>query len=143
MSAQDSLSIGWSNSVAARSRAAFRGLLTIDLVLCAAAGIAAVLAPHAVDGWLGLEPSASGESWLRIAGGLLLWSCLFQIPLRAEPQRVRVLGAVALAGRFVLALILLWAGGAFLWLAAYELVAAVLLFRGYLAYGIAELMTRP
>ena len=143
MSNQDTLSIGWARSQADRGRRSFRRLLAVDLALRVVAGAAVIVCPAFVLGLIGMPLAAAGVGWVKAWGALLICVALFHIPAYLDPQASRVLHLIGFAGRLLVAIVYLCTGGVFYWLAAYEVVAAALLYRSLRTYGIAELMTRP
>lgn len=140
------LSIAGTRDEAAAGHAAFRLILGLDLVLRAAIGVTAIVAPRWLSSKLGLaEPVQPG--WVCAWGGMLLLVTALYAPGWFQPVRQRVLNAAGILARIGLAVLYLIVGMAtargFLWLAGFDLVFAVVLATAFLKLGRAELMTRP
>jgi hypothetical protein len=103
-------------------------------------GLLAVILPSVVGHALALAPPYGG---IRPVGGLILLIAAFQLPVLKDAARSRVPAVIATAGRFLLALLWLFAGHRFLWIALFEIVFAILLAWLLYKYMAAELMSRP
>jgi hypothetical protein len=140
------LSISWTRDEAARRRAAFRGILGLNLFAHLVIGVTAIVAPRWLLSKLGLdEPGPLG--WMYAWGGMLLLVTVLYAPGWLQPVRERVSNAVGILGRIGLAVLYLILGlttaGGFLWLAAFDFVFAVWLAAAFQRLARAELMSRP
>lgn len=136
------LSIGWTRAEAAARRTTFRRVLGVNLVLQVVIGVAAVVAPRCVSGFLGLgDPFPVG--WVRAWGWMLLAASALYAPGWRDPVRSRWPNLVGILGRYGIGLLFLTMGGGFLWFAAFDLAFAVALSLLYLNLLKAELMSRP
>jgi hypothetical protein len=135
----DALRIGFARGESARRRALYRQILAVDLVIMLALGLVALLAPA----WLRQLASAEATPFVRLWGAFLIVAVALYFPGWLDPLTERWPNSVGVAARAVLALICIFLGGGFLWLALFEFVFAVALGWAYLQFARAELMTRP
>jgi hypothetical protein len=134
------LELGSAKRQAQNAAAQYRTALAVYLAVYALGGLLAVILPSVVGHALALPPPYGG---IRPVGGLILLVAAFQLPVWQDAVRSRVTALIATAGRFLLALMWLVAGGYFLWIALFEIVFAILLAWLIYKYMTAELMSRP
>jgi hypothetical protein len=140
--------IGLRSRSAARAAAAgalyrFRLVHGGALGLQGAMALAALVVPLRAAGWLGFEVSADSGGWIRAWAGLMLLAGCLQLPGLVDPVGARGGLAIAIAGRLGLMAVYLSLGGAFLWLAAFEGLAALATGLALQVAIRAEIMTRP
>lgn len=141
------LSLGWMQAEARSRQTSYRRILRLALVVEAAVGLAALVAPAWFSSLLGMPPVAEippTTGWARAWGGLLLLAAALQVPALLDPVRRRWGNAIGIVGRLLLALFLyLPLGGGFLWLALAEGGLGLALAVLYFGLFRAELMSRP
>jgi hypothetical protein len=135
-----SLQLGSAKRLAQNAAAQYRSALTVYLAIYALAGLLAIFVPSVIGYALALPPPYGG---IRAVGGLIWLVVAFQLPVLQDAVRSRVPALIATAGRFLLAILWLVAGGDFLWVALFEIVFAILLAWLIYKYMAAELMSRP
>ena len=116
----------------------FGFLLLVEFIV----SIAVLAIPDRILNWLGME-HIPGEKWLQLLAGTWIFLLLFQIIARREPLLGRYPNIVNIIGRVGLAGLLIYVGGDFLYIAAYMLVSALLLYIFFRRMIIDELQTRP
>jgi hypothetical protein len=139
----DMLSIGGARAAAAGARQRFRRLYAVSLALHGLIAAAGVLFPVWIVGLIGMQPSADAVPWIRVWGGLVLVTSLFQVPGLLDPIDGRIVVIIGIVGRFAMALLFLFLGGAFLWLAALDGLFGIVLLVTFQRLIVAEIMTRP
>jgi hypothetical protein len=137
------LTIGATRSAAAGARQRFRRLYAVSLALHSLIAAAGLLLPVWIAGIIGMQPAADAVPWIRVWGGLVLVTSLFQIPGLMDPIDGRVVVIIGIIGRFAMALLFLCLGGAFLWLAALDGLFGIVLLVAFQRLIVAEIMTRP
>lgn len=138
----NSLSLGWTRSIAARRLSSHRMVFGLALLLQLVIGALFLLFPSFCLRTVGLDV-AMGPEWPSIWGATLIFVTTMQIPGALNPVQQRYSNIIAVLGRGLMVLTFVTHGGPFLWFAAFDLVFGVLIALGFRRLVIAELMTRP
>ena len=138
----NSLSLGWTQSIAARRLSSHQRIFGLALALQLIIGAVFLFCPSYALSVVGLD-TAMGPEWPSIWGATLIFVTTMQIPGVLNPVRQRYPNVIAVLGRGLMVLTFLSHGGPFLWFAAFDAVFAVLLAIGFRRVVITELMTRP
>ncbi|HEV7440394.1 MAG TPA: hypothetical protein VGN94_12345 [Methylobacterium sp.] len=138
----ETLSLAWTRAQARSRRWDFQRLLLLVLMIDLLVSVAALSKPARMSQLLHVE-AGSATGCIRAWGGLLLLTVGLQVPGLSDPVRRRWGNLAGILGRLVLAVLCLFLGGQFLWLALLQgglsLSLAVLYFRLFRA----ELMSCP
>ena len=137
------LTIAGSRVEADARSASYRRLYATILVIQAIIAAVAFVYPEWACRLLGIPLAASAVPWPRLAATFLLALVAFQVPGYLDPIYNRSLNVLGILSRCSTALVLVLLGGGFYWLAAFDLVCAILLFLSYQSLIKAEVMTRP
>ena len=138
----NSLSLGWTQSIAARRLSSHRRVFGLALGLQLIIGVIFLFCPSYALGVVGLD-KAMGPEWPSIWGATLIFVTIMQIPGWLDPVRQRYVNVVAVLGRGLMVLTFASHGGPFLWFAGFDAVFGVLLAIGFRRMVLTELMTRP
>ena len=138
----NSLSLGWTRSIAARRLSSHRTIFGLALILQLIIGAIFLFCPSYALGVVGLD-KAMGPEWPSIWGATLIFVTTMQIPGWLDPVTQRYPNVIAVLGRGMMVLTFLSHGGPFLWFAAFDAVFGILLALGFRRVVITELMTRP
>jgi hypothetical protein len=138
----DALTIGWTRAQADRRRNVYRRLLALNLILMAALGLVALVAPV----WLTRAADLPGPppaGWVRLWGVMLLIMATLYVPGWLQPVFVRWPNVIGIVARFVLAIAYLCLGHGLRWFALYEVLFALVLAFSYGRLLRDELMAEP
>lgn len=139
---EQGLSLSWSRGEATARRASYQRALGFALLVETALAIYAIVAPNSLSVFLGL-PVPQPAGWVSALGGLILIAAVLQLPGLLDPVRRRWPNVIGIPGRLFVAVIFLFAGGGFIWLAILEALLALMLVFLYYRLFLAELMSRP
>jgi hypothetical protein len=138
----DALSIGWTDARANESRALYRRVLGLNLILHLLIGLACIFLPHWVSHTFGL-PGPIPTGWVRGWGATLILVTALYVPGFLNPLHARAPNLIGLLGRLWMAIIWTFCGGGFLWFALFDFAFFLILSVLYLRLGRAVLMSRP
>jgi len=138
----NSLSLGWTRSVAARRLSSHQRVFGLALILQLIIGAIFLFCPSYALSFVGLD-TAMGPEWPSIWGATLIFVTTMQLPGVLNPVRQRYPNVIAILGRILMVLTFASHGGPFLWFAAFDAIFALLLALGFRHVVITELMTRP
>jgi hypothetical protein len=138
----DALSIGWTDARANESRALYRRVLGLNLILHLLIGLACIFLPHWVSHTFGL-PGPIPTGWVRGWGATLILVTALYVPGFLNPLHARAPNLIGLLGRLWMAIIWTFCGGGFLWFALFDFAFFLILSVLYLRFGRAVLMSRP
>jgi len=135
-------SLAYSTAPATDLYADFKRALTVAMVLNVFIGLMEILFPSFVVGLLGLPPALS-TVWVRYAGLFLIILTGTYVPLRLFPEANQYMAHYVIGLRFVFVVFFLFAGGGFLWFAAFDAIVGLWLATTYWRAYKAEIMANP
>jgi hypothetical protein len=138
----ETLSIGWTEARAAASRALYRRVLGINLILHLMIGLACIFAPYWVADVFGL-PGPIPAGWTRGWGATLILVTALYVPGWLAPEKRRAPNVIGILGRVWMGTIWVICGGGFLWFAAFDYAFAVAIGLLYWRLLRDVLMSRP
>jgi hypothetical protein len=138
----DSLMTGWSQAQADGSRALYRRVLGLNLILHVLIGLACIFLPYWFSHLVSLpEPFPAG--WVRGWGATLILVTALYVPGYLDPTHNRMPNIIGILGRLWMAIIWTFCGGGFLWLALFDFVFFLILGFLYLRFLQNTLMSKP
>ena len=138
----DSLMTGWSQAQADGSRALYRRVLGLNLILHVLIGLACIFFPYWFSHLVSLpEPFPAG--WVRGWGATLILVTALYVPGYLDPTHSRMPNIIGILGRLWMAIIWTFCGGGFLWLALFDFVFFLILGFLYLRFLQNTLMSKP
>jgi hypothetical protein len=135
-------SLSWTQAQAASRVVSYRRLLLISIVLEALLGLLAIIAPVVLARLLG-QPEPFPDSWLRAWGLLLIGTSVLYLSGWVNPTFYRWPNWTGIGLRLAMAILFLVQGQAFLLLAVWEGIWAVVLFVTYYRLARADTAWRP
>jgi len=138
----DTLTIGWTTTRVTESRALYRRVLGLNLILHVFIGLACLFFPHWVADMVGL-PGPIPAGWTQAWGGMLILITALYVPGWLDPLVNRAPNLIGILGRFWMGTVWTFCGGAFLWFAAFDYLFAVIIAVLYLRLLRSSLMARP
>lgn len=109
----------------------YKILLSINLLLHLAIGLACLLIPDVVGYYAGL-PGPIPDGWTRGWGATLILVTTLYLPGLRDPVEVRAPNIIGLFGRVWMGTVWVFCGGGFLWFAAFDYLWALILTIFYL-----------